>query len=1083
MFKIDSDLVEQEAATEAVYQRGKLYYSKDRIRSLRWNHVEKCITGEVRGVSGIYETNIWFEPNGNFHRVNCTCPAFHKFDGLCKHLVATLIAAKAHEKAIGKLVYTDKAEKKSEDIVNVNDEFFKSVDKYYRKPTELLNLEVTYIANHNASKTELEHFLKFRIGQERLYVISNIKEFLDSVDRGDRINFGKQFEFVPDKHKFSKIDLELMQFLRKLQNIENSFFESTYYKSEPKSLFVGKELKIPNGFVNELFGILEKKEFISEILGETYISRHIEEAYVPINIEIIQANNKIIAKSMCNTNFVFLSDDGKYLLLGEDIVMLSSRQQEFMPIVLKLFDRRLTSVIKNEYRERFFSQVIPCIQKICNVKIGGKVKDKIVEADLETKIYLDVSGKNVTAIPIFKYDDYEINPFLDRTEYKEETIIVRDVLSEKKVIAEIEDMNFNKKKEAYRLSTEEKIFDFVYNDLSKLQDFAKIYYSDAFKKMKIRNPKEFKSGVSLNQESDLLEFTFEHEAFGPDEYSKVLNAIKQKKKFYRLKDGSFLPLESFELNSAMSIMEDLGIEQLENTVVKLPKYHAMFLGQKLKEYEIKQIEKDALFNNFVEKLSNSHEVDYTMPKNLNGDLRDYQKKGFKWLKTLASYGMGGILADDMGLGKTIQAIGFLLSEKERATKIKTSLVVAPTSLVYNWEAECKKFAPNLNVGLLIGTKANRRKEINKMSEYDLMITSYGLIRRDIDLYGDRQFEYCFLDEAQHIKNPYSKGAKAVKQIEAKNRFALTGTPMENSLSELWSIFDFIMPGYLSTHSKFVEKYEGPIVKKQDKEAMKLLTNQIKPFIMRRMKSEVLLELPEKIETQITTELTQEQKKVYMAFLKQAKGEMSQEIKENGLAKSHIKILTLLTRLRQLCCDPNVFLENYSGGSAKMDLLEEIVAEAISGNHRMLIFSQFTSMLDEIGERLQGMNIDYFRLDGSTLMKRRGDMVNSFNDGENSVFLISLKAGGTGLNLTGADMVIHFDPWWNPAVEEQATDRAYRMGQNQKVQVLKLIAKGTIEEKIAKLQKKKKEMAEAVLKPGENMLSKMTEEEIKELFDM
>ncbi len=508
----------------------------------------------------------------------------------------------------------------------------------------------------------------------------------------------------------------------------------------------------------------------------------------------------------------------------------------------------------------------------------------------------------------------------------------------------------------------------------------------------------------------------------------------------------------------------------------------MYLDKFLDDRNLDFIKKNTRFKRLVMDIKEPDDIEYPLPKGLNADLRDYQKFGFKWIKTLANYGFGGILADEMGLGKTIQMIAFLLSEKEEKGKA-TNLIIVPTSLVYNWEDEIKRFAPGLTTTIISGSKAHRTELIKTCSQYDVVITSYPLIRNDVDDYKNIDFRYLVLDEAQHIKNRASLNAKSVKRIKAKNFFALTGTPMENSLSELWSIFDFLMPGYLLTSRKFTDKFERPIVRDNDSKALKELNNHIKPFILRRLKKEVLRELPDKIEQKILVDMTEEQKKLYLAYLQAIKGDLGEEINEKGYNKSHMKILAGLTRLRQLSCDPSVFLEDYKGGSGKLDSLDEIVDEAISGGHRILIFSQFTSMLSEIKERLGKQDIDIMYLDGKTPMKDRGNLVKDFNKGKGDIFLISLKAGGTGLNLTSADMVIHFDPWWNPAVEDQATDRAHRIGQENKVQVIKLITKGTIEEKIFKLQEKKKEMIDKVIREGETLISKLSEEEMMSLFDI
>jgi len=379
-----------------------------------------------------------------------------------------------------------------------------------------------------------------------------------------------------------------------------------------------------------------------------------------------------------------------------------------------------------------------------------------------------------------------------------------------------------------------------------------------------------------------------------------------------------------------------------------------------------------------------------------------------------------------------------------------------------------------------GSPPERQEMIEQCEQYDVLITSYPLIRRDISLYQKIEFHTVFIDEAQFIKNETSLNAKSVKLLNAKHRFALTGTPIENSLSELWSIFDFIMAGYLNSHNRFVESYEKPILK-EDMEALSDLHQHISPFILRRMKKDVLTELPDKYETKMLTELSEGQKLVYQSYLENIRSELDSEIKENGVERNQIRILAALTRLRQICCHPSTFIENYQGGSGKLDLLMEIIPDAIANEHRVLVFSQFTSMLRIIEGELKDLDIPYFYLEGSTHTKDRNEYVKRFNNGEGKVFLISLKAGGTGLNLTGADTVIHYDPWWNPAVEDQATDRAYRIGQLNKVHVMKLITKGTIEEKIYKLQRKKKELSDSVISAKEVFINTLTKEELEELF--
>ncbi|MDW5299689.1 MAG: DEAD/DEAH box helicase, partial [Sedimentibacter sp.] len=560
-------------------------------------------------------------------------------------------------------------------------------------------------------------------------------------------------------------------------------------------------------------------------------------------------------------------------------------------------------------------------------------------------------------------------------------------------------------------------------------------------------------------------------------------SYKVRKKYFRLKDGSFLNLENEYFNTIEKLVDDLNIsgKELESGHIEIPKYRSLYLDSLLKNNSWVNAEKNHTFKEMIHNINESEYSDFELPEHLKTIIRNYQITGYKWLKTLSKYSLGGILADDMGLGKTLQAISLLLSEK--GCEYKPSIVICPTSLVYNWKSEIEKFSPDISTLIIIGTADQRNELISTINDYELIFTSYDLIKRDIELYQNIEFKYCILDEAQYIKNSTTQNAKAVKLIKSDVRFALTGTPIENSLADLWSIFDFIMPGFLLTYKKFKDKYEIPIVKEENKEILKRLHKQIQPFILRRLKKDVLKELPDKIETLVYAHMETTQRKLYSAELVKLNSQFKDEIEENGFEKSQIKILSMLTRLRQICCDPSLYFENYKGGSAKLDLCMEIVKTSIENGHKILIFSQFTSMLNIIEKHLRINFIDYYMLTGATKSIERLEMANKFNQDKTPVFLISLKAGGTGLNLTGADVVIHFDPWWNISAQNQATDRTHRIGQNNKVQVFKLIAKDTIEEKIENLQQNKKDLAESVIKKGEILINSLSKEEINSLFQM
>lgn len=427
----------------------------------------------------------------------------------------------------------------------------------------------------------------------------------------------------------------------------------------------------------------------------------------------------------------------------------------------------------------------------------------------------------------------------------------------------------------------------------------------------------------------------------------------------------------------------------------------------------------------------------------------------------------------------------VLDYVQNTSNPKPTIVVCPSSLTLNWKNEIQKFTKDLNCLVIRGNTEERKEQIKSIPQYSIVITSYDLLKRDIAIYEECQheFQYIIADEAQYIKNYNTKNAKTIKELKAKTRYALTGTPIENSLSELWSIFDFIMPGYLFSYHKFKEMYELPIVREENQTAMKKLKMLIEPFILRRIKTEVLTELPDKTITILNNEMEEEQQKIYFSYLQNAKKEAISQMETEGFEKSQIKILTLLMRLRQICCHPSLFLKDYKGESSKLTQCIELIQEAIASGHKILLFSSYTAMFPIIEEELEKQNIAYFKLTGQTKVGERIKLVDEFNENDNiKVFLISLKAGGTGLNLIGADFVIHYDPWWNLSAENQATDRTYRIGQKRNVQVYKLITKNSIEEKIYELQERKAKLIDNMLSTNETFLNKLSKEEIMELFE-
>ncbi|MBQ3668398.1 MAG: DEAD/DEAH box helicase, partial [Clostridia bacterium] len=567
------------------------------------------------------------------------------------------------------------------------------------------------------------------------------------------------------------------------------------------------------------------------------------------------------------------------------------------------------------------------------------------------------------------------------------------------------------------------------------------------------------------------------DAFPIEELEELMRSVREKRKYYRLEDGSFVSLESGQFSAFTQTADslNLNVSSLSDSGTIVPLYKGLFLDELLKRDKSVSLEKDTDYKKLIRDFKSVEDGEFAVPEPLDKVLRDYQKTGYTWLRTLDKYGFGGILADDMGLGKTLQMLAFLLAIK-REGSTGPALIACPASVVSTWGNEAQKWTPELRTCLITGGAADRANHIRVADQYDILVTSYDSLRNDIERHEKNMYRVCVLDEAQYIKNRETKLKKSVDRLKAGTRLALSGTPVENRLSELYSIFDFLMPGYLGSYTSFRRKYELPITEEADENARTTLTKLVHPFILRRMKRDVLSELPPKTETNCYIQMGEEQRKLYAAYANEIEKRMLSAVPSDKL-----KILAMLTRLREICCDPALVYEGYEEQSCKKDECVRMVKELIENEHRVLIFSQFTSMLSRIETALDAEGIDSFTLRGDTPLDERVRLVNAFNAGQNDVFLISLKAGGTGINLTGADTVIHYDPWWNLAAQNQATDRCYRIGQERPVQVYKLIASDTIEENIVKLQYKKLDLAKVVSENADGGLMNMSAEELLELL--
>ena len=628
---------------------------------------------------------------------------------------------------------------------------------------------------------------------------------------------------------------------------------------------------------------------------------------------------------------------------------------------------------------------------------------------------------------------------------------------------------------------EEELFDFMKDNLPELEKLGTVYSTDAIKKRRVRFLPKVKAAVKVENGGLLLSVSSED--ISDDEMFEILHAYKRKKKYYRLKSGEFLSLEDQEdkiWETVSELFDDYGDKDPEK--IKIPLYRALYLQESMEQRQDVSFECSQDYRELIEQMDPQSVKELPAPESLRDIVRPYQLEGFRWIKLLKKCGFGGILADDMGLGKTLQVLSFLLSEKDEGKsgdELRT-LVICPASLVYNWKREIETYTRDLNVAMITGTAEERAELIKSSAGADIWVTSYDLLKRDILNYENISFANEVIDEAQYIKNQNTQASQSVRLVNSSFRLALTGTPIENHLGELWSIMDYLMPGFLLGYTAFQKTYELPIVSSGDEKMRERLRRMVHPFILRRMKKQVLKELPDKMEETIYVSLDPEQKKLYTANVKKLKTELN-AVSNTEFKSGKMQFLAQLTLLRELCCDPSLMYEDYKGGSAKLEACMELIRQSIAGGHKLLLFSQFTSMLDILCSRLDKEGMAFHRIDGSVSKEKRMQMVDSFANDDVPVFCISLKAGGTGLNLTAADIVIHYDPWWNKAAQDQATDRTHRIGQTRTVNVYELIAQDTIEERIQKIKESKMQLADDILSGSEISSASFDKDEMLKLL--
>ena len=1028
-----------------VRNSGTEYYNENRIKS-----VKRIKKGEYQALvkgskKNLYTVDLHITPSGNITSLSCTCPFAEGNLYKCKHMYAVLL----HMQNVFEEEISTGSSPEVSDIINSYTDYavFSSEEQLVRIVPEM-------------SFYENQLLFKLKIGREKTYVVNDISTLLNDFQYGYTRKYGKNFSF---RHSYNSIDEKSRRFL----DLAVSIYYDQRNRTGDRKFF-----RLSDEYFETFLDIFKDEPL--DISGKKY---EIEHQNPPIDI-VIKGDDKHRMMITMKHSLIYLGYGSHGYFISEPTGTLYVTESKFInsvvPFMRSMPSSKKIFIGKNDIPS-FYNSVIKQIEKYVNIECSDLPED-IIPPQMNACLYIDVNSSDEICSRLeYMYEeksypafyDTSKNPFCDKAS---ETIALN-------LVTKYFEVNEDDDTHPFTITDENNIFEFISTGMSVLSKNMELFVSDRFKRINVRPP--VRANVGVRTASGLLELNFDAEGYSKEELLELLQAYRLGRKYYRFKDGSF-SLINESMDELNLVTKELNItdKMFLKDHISVPMYRMIYLNSLQGNLESMRISRSRDFKKLIESYENSLNFDdeQSVPESLENIMRDYQKFGFEWFRTLSRYRLGGILADDMGLGKTIQAIALMLSAKENSEEHKQFLVISPSSLTINWENEIKKFAPSLDTLCLNGPAAERKTLFEDIDKYDVIITSYSTILRDIDKYENMTFAIQFIDEAQNIKNHNTQSAKAVKAIKSDLRFALTGTPVENTLAELWSIFDFVMPGYLYNYSYFKKNYETPIVKRNDEKSVKSLQRLTSPFILRRLKKEVLTELPEKTETILYTEMEKEQKKIYTANAVQILGELK------SLDNSDkIKILAMLTRLRQLCCDPALVYENYNGGSAKLEQCIELVKNCIEAGHKILLFSQFTSMLDIISQRFNEENISYYMLTGKTKARERLKLVNEFNENDIGVFLISLKAGGTGLNLTGADIVIHYDPWWNVSAENQASDRVYRIGQKNNVQIYKLIVKNTIEEKIRELQQKKSDLFDVAVN-GDGDIMNMSTEAVMSLLE-
>lgn len=1022
------------------------------------------------GWNDCYRTSVLIDEDaGRIADYSCTCPASLQYDGPCKHCAALVYSYEQRpERFMG---YTAR-----------------------RKPAttaglaELIRRPAAFPAPSGEGAVDIEPTLvygyrvwsvRFKVaGPRGSYVMKDPVEFADLMKRGAYHSYGKKLAFAHVPEAFSARGRAIARIVERIVAAREGRLKGVH--GTPQRAVSLNEFEVV-----DLLDAMGDARFVVEGADYGVRSRteaHVVEADPAIAVRLVEDPRGGVSIER-GEDGVVISCAGRMYLWEDDVFYRASpalaRCAAFLSMLYAADSGAL--FVGDDDLPLFCAHMLPRIEEGLEVAVPPAL-DAYRPVACVLEFYFDKTDSSIVCEAVARYGSRKRLLCEGGARWaaaEDGPRPLPDEAAEQQAMRLISSYFPEGAADGYRLplGDSDGVAALLFGGLSLFAERGSVFTTAAFDRLTSETKPRVSVGVSLA--GNLIDLDVHASDLSPDELAGLLASYRMRKRYHRLANGAFLDIADLDLAGLERIAADLDIPAASLAAgVELPAYRAFYLDEALGA----EARRDAGFKDYVERFQAAKAEARAVPEALAATLRPYQREGFSWMNALCDMGFGGILADEMGLGKSVQCIAFILAHADALHEHGPVLLICPASLVYNWTAEFARFSPTLRVAAVAGSKRDRAS-VRARGDVDVFVTSYDLARIDVADYEAREFFCCVLDEAQYIKNHGTLTARAVKRIRARQRFALTGTPMENRLSEIWSIFDFLMPGFLGSYMRFRERFELDIIG-GDESAAARLQALAGPFMLRRLKADVLPDLPDKLESAVYVQMARPQEKLYLAYEQKLRESLAKQrsLRKSGAASGPgVEVLAELTRLRQLCCDPRLVVQDYDGRGAKVDAIADLIDSARNDGQKTLVFSQFTGFLSLIADALDASATAYYTITGATPKKQRVALVDAFNEDDTPVFLVSLKAGGTGLNLTGASVVVHADPWWNAAAQDQATDRAHRIGQRRVVSVHRVIAKNTIEERIVALQQAKSELAGRIVGANANALASLDADDLLALL--